>query len=217
MASFQDLHPLQCPACLRFFGTQQGINSHLSTTKSCKWYRKGNIRDLSDNIVPEVEWDKALTGLGEERADMPFQSYGIDMGSLSEAQDQDLFDNLASQQMDEYQLIPENVLQTLQHPQASGSQPLPQTQHCSLDDEDDTRFTAEHPTTGAVLPATPDGDGDIEMGDTTENNLNTFSPFSSELDWRIAEWAIKEKVGNSAIDRLLEIPGVCVPLALTSL
>ena len=110
-----------------------------------------------------------------------------------------------------------NVPQTLQHPLASGSRPLPQTQHRSLDDEDDTRFTAGHPTAGAVLPATPDGDGDIEMGDTTENNLNTFSPFSSELDWRIAEWAIKEKVGNSAIDRLLEIPGVCVPLALTSL
>ena len=68
-----------------------------------------------------------------------------------------------------------------------------------------------------MLSATPDGDGDIEMGDTTENNLNTFSPFSSELDWRLAEWAIKENVGNSAIDRLLEIPGVCVPLALTSL
>ena len=214
MASFQDLHPLQCPACLRFFGTQQGVNSHLSTAKSCKWYRKGKIRDLS---VLEVERDEAL--IGEERADTPFQDHGVDldMDSLYEAQDQDLFDNLASQQRDEYQLIPENVSQTSQHSLASGSWPLPQTQHRSLDDKDDTQFTAEHPTAGAVLPATPDGDGDIEMGDTTENNLNAFSPFSSELDWRIAEWAIKEKVGNSAIDRLLEIPGVCVPLALTSL
>ena len=49
----------------------------------------------------------ALTG--EEKADMPFQGYGIDMGSLYKAQDQDLFDNLASQQMDEYQLILEHV------------------------------------------------------------------------------------------------------------
>ena len=136
MAPFQDLHSLQCPACLRFFGTQQGVNSHLSTAKSCKWYRKGKIRDLS---VLEVERsDEALTG--EERADTPFQDYGVDldMGSLYEAQDQDLFDNLASQQRDEYQLISENVPQISQHPLASGSQPLPQTQHRSLDDEDDT-------------------------------------------------------------------------------
>ncbi|KAF8871060.1 hypothetical protein CPB84DRAFT_1818259 [Gymnopilus junonius] len=33
-------------------------------------------------------------------------------------------------------------------------------------------------------------------------------PFSSELDWRFAEWAVKDGPGQNAIDRLLAIPGV---------
>jgi hypothetical protein len=37
---------------------------------------------------------------------------------------------------------------------------------------------------------------------------NPYVPFTSELDWRVAQWAVKETVGNSAFDRLLEIPEV---------
>jgi hypothetical protein len=45
MPQFNDL---QCPACEHFFVTHQGLTSHLSTARSCRWYRKGKIRSLTD-------------------------------------------------------------------------------------------------------------------------------------------------------------------------
>jgi hypothetical protein len=46
-----------------------------------------------------------------------------------------------------------------------------------------------------------DSEGAIDM------TINSFHPFNSELDWRIAQWAIKEDPGHKAFDRLLSIPG----------
>lgn len=40
---------------------------------------------------------------------------------------------------------------------------------------------------------------------------NPYAPFTSELDWRIARWAIKDNPGHKAFDRLLSIPGVRYP------
>ena len=33
-----------------------------------------------------------------------------------------------------------------------------------------------------------------------------FSPFASELDWRVARWAVQEGVGHKLLDQLLAIP-----------
>ena len=35
-----------------------------------------------------------------------------------------------------------------------------------------------------------------------------FEPFNSELDWQIAEWAIKDSISHNFLDRLLAIPGI---------
>jgi hypothetical protein len=51
-----------------------------------------------------------------------------------------------------------------------------------------------------------DEDGDVEMGE--EDNVNKFAPFASELDWRVARWAVQEGIGHKSFDRLLAIPGV---------
>ncbi|KAF8958087.1 hypothetical protein BDZ97DRAFT_1668977 [Flammula alnicola] len=45
--------------------------------------------------------------------------------------------------------------------------------------------------------------------------LNPFAPFSSELDWRVAQWAVKDGPGHNAFNRLLEIPGVVEKLGLS--
>ena len=50
-----------------------------------------------------------------------------------------------------------------------------------------------------------DEQGDVQMA---EGDVGNFHPFSSELDWRVAQWVIKDGPGHSAFDRLLEIPGV---------
>ena len=39
---------LQCPACLKFFSSGKGLNSHLSMARSCQWYWKGKNRELVD-------------------------------------------------------------------------------------------------------------------------------------------------------------------------
>ena len=78
----------------------------------------------------------------------------------------------------------------------------------------------EHPTAGAVLERNPnsqppppatsytlDSDGDTAMADDSMTK-NTFFPFNSELDWKVAEWAIKDGPGHKAFDQLLSIPGV---------
>ena len=51
-----------------------------------------------------------------------------------------------------------------------------------------------------------DDDRDIDM---LGGQDNLYSPFTSELDWRIAQWVIKDGPGQNFFDQLLKIPGVC--------
>ena len=82
--------------------------------------------------------------------------------------------------------------------------------YCALDDEDDTRIVDIDSTAGKVMwmvpkPVVMDQEGDIDMEE--ENNGISYAPFVSELDWRVACWAIKDGPGQKAFDRLLSIPG----------
>ncbi|KAJ7334948.1 hypothetical protein DFH08DRAFT_916210 [Mycena albidolilacea] len=58
-----------------------------------------------------------------------------------------------------------------------------------------------------------DPDGDVDMSDP--DKINGFAPFASELDWRIADWVVKEGPGHKAFNRLLDIPGVRKKLGLS--
>jgi hypothetical protein len=48
---------------------------------------------------------------------------------------------------------------------------------------------------------------DVDM-DAGNGDSNEYAPFASEMDWKIAQWAIKDGPGNAAFDRLLAIPQV---------
>jgi len=48
----------------------------------------------------------------------------------------------------------------------------------------------------------------MDVDQSSSGSQNPFSPFASELDWRVAKWAIKEGIGHNSLDRLLGIPGV---------
>ena len=52
-----------------------------------------------------------------------------------------------------------------------------------------------------------DADGDTAMGEAALPEQE-FAPFASELDWRVARWAVQEGIGHKSLDRLLSIPGV---------
>ena len=52
-----------CPVCDRWFQTSQGLMSHLSLARSCKWYRKGKNPIRLDEDIPEpVEMDELVVG-----------------------------------------------------------------------------------------------------------------------------------------------------------
>ena len=50
-----------------------------------------------------------------------------------------------------------------------------------------------------------DSDSNASMEDVASSEQR-FSPFASELDWRVAGWAVQEGVGHKLLDQLLAIP-----------
>ncbi|KAJ7433255.1 hypothetical protein B0H11DRAFT_2259609 [Mycena galericulata] len=202
-----DDDPLYCPACGRISKTAGGTLSHLSQSKHCSWYRKGKnpegrrrtMRTPSPDILPPAE----ITADPNEEPDIP-------VGDAIEEWEDDLF-----------QFIPID-------PNVPGPSRLPSSNSFRhLSDEGDTRVVDSHPTAGRVIRMNEnlhakwkrsfglamDGDGDVEMGGPDISN--GFAPFASELDWRIAEWVIKDGPGHKAFDRLLNIPGVRAKLGLS--
>ncbi|EPQ50210.1 hypothetical protein GLOTRDRAFT_50901 [Gloeophyllum trabeum ATCC 11539] len=51
--------------------------------------------------------------------------------------------------------------------------------------------------------------------DGANPNTNPFFPFSSEVDWRVARWAVEEGPGQKAFDRFLAIPEIKERLGLS--
>ena len=206
----------QCEAsCGRYFLNLRAMNSHLSSAKSCSWYMKGKFRQLDiDNTLPEP-LDQNVTTVDNED---DWETYNPMDDNDLDFDIEDLYDPF-----DDLHFLP-NVPIPL--PEQQGG-PGPQTasnriqraasqtpnRHRVLDDDDDTRVIDEHPTAGAKLrgseplhrqQSSPDKDGDISM----EAPENPFFPFTSELDWKIGRWAVKDGPGHKAFDRLLQIPGV---------
>lgn len=94
-----------------------------------------------------------------------------------------------------------------------------------LDEQDDTRFEVPHQSAGKVIRMNPslyeqwrelfqNDNMDVDHPSSSESgSVNPYSPFASELDWRVARWAIKDGIGHKSFDRLLAIPGVCLHLS----
>ena len=195
---------LQCPACLKFFSSGKGLNSHLSMARSCQWYRKGKNRELvdfTDHQLDDTE-DSFPFNLSPDDStpENPTDDWNSDLCPPPFADDDSESIDLDH---DDFVLLPQAGPgpTTTANRQSGRSQPS-----IVLDDNDDTRYVIEHPTAGKVF-SSADKDGDITMEDNTVPN-NPYAPFSSEMDWMIAQWAVKDAPGHKAFDRFLEIPGV---------
>jgi len=204
--------------------------------KGCKWYKKGKMSELT--IVSEPSNSESSSEAPEIQIgdSVPFEWEAQEWPDFDDPQEHEQFDLWPEENIDrdEFRLLPQEQFQSLpqdqeenearagpgpnmQANQASQVSENTSNSHRALDDEDDTRFVMEHPTAGAVLQRNPpppppatsaqDADGDIAM-DSDSEEKSPFSPFHSELDWKIAEWAIKDGPGHKAFDRLLSIPGV---------
>ena len=208
---------LICPAdCRKSFKTQKGLGSHLTQASSCLWYRAyqksvpletpidqddlANVDELMrrDDEVPEVSGEEAAEFLQElEEDNNPFHFVPVEEVPFGVAgpgpSTQAYRDRLADRQL--------------------GGKAR------ELDDGDLSMFEVEHSSGGAVIQMDDSLHArwriahnlppeDIVMDGSHTGPVNIYAPFASEMDWRVAEWVVKEDVGHNSFNRFLQIPGV---------
>jgi len=74
--------PYPCPAgCGKCFQTEQGQNHHISSAKSCSWYKKGKLREVVESEEEEGEELEPGDVLGDLHQEM-FQLVSAQPGIL---------------------------------------------------------------------------------------------------------------------------------------
>jgi hypothetical protein len=227
-----------CLYCLRAFPTSKGYSQHLSTDTSCRAKHierlsklvLGNVKSKQSNHAaihkenPDISVDDCMEGI---------EMVGNDMIDHMEVDDttpapMDMSDNYSGLEPvdldlgDVFHFIPPMNA----HPQASDA-PLGQERsarhHRALEENNSELYEVVHESAGKVIRVDASlhamyQDALQSRGKTTEatkEGEDFYSPFHSELDWRVARWAIMEGIGQGSLDRLLAIPGVCFLLLLT--
>jgi hypothetical protein len=212
-----------CPNCDRYFGTIGGLNKHLSSAKSCHWFTEERLQQLADTLPDQSDTDDNTEEENNSNTDGanydPLGDLTLDL-DLNIEDDIDVLDVLGDAP-NEFHFEPSIDDPTTNDGNAEAG-PGPQTaayrlrlaamRHI-LDDDDDTRIIDSDSDSGHVLrytspplPISLDEDGDSEM--LPEGANSRFYPFTSELDWKVAQWAVKDSPGHNAFNRLLEVPDV---------
>ncbi|TFK53469.1 hypothetical protein OE88DRAFT_1643214 [Heliocybe sulcata] len=186
-------------------------------SKLCAWYRKGKNR-----ATPEEQGENQLENHEDEIAH-PHEDYAYLAGD--EEDDEDVDEGL--------ERIEENIETWFHDLDPAGQMDdngVSSSAH-RLDDEAEARVVDENSRGGYVLRTEAniharwrkifedrerdlDGDGDVVMEDS-DGTSNPFYPFSTELDWRVAKWAVEEGPGKKAFDCFLDIPGIKECLGLS--
>jgi hypothetical protein len=113
--------------------------------------------------------------------------------------------------LEEMQELGRSLFFSEQEPEKDSAAP---SHKCSsLDYDEDSLEYQEFDRLGAGQPIHMTKELDAEWKHRFPSNQdsmqqNKFAPFTSELDWRIAHWAVKDSASNNAFDRLLKIPEV---------
>lgn len=202
-----------CPACSRYFRTQQGVQAHLSAAKSCLWWRKGKLAELLGD-EDELAVDQGILDSTSDQDDQDDEMLPEDAMEEVWQEEQDLYHFIGAE--------PEPEPTPAIGEAGPGPSSLSQGNPRVLDEDDNSRFEEIHPTAGRVIRMSEslhkkwrrmfretsggsvDADGDVEM----DREQNQYAPFASELDWRVAKWAVEDGPGHNAFNRLLKIPGV---------
>jgi hypothetical protein len=187
----------------------------MGQAKGCLWYRKGKLRDLGNPgtfepaAIPDaIVWEGQDIEFGVEERDE------WEPEEVSDALHQEFFDLIPVQP-------PSDPAPTRVDDQ-DGHQPIAGPSNRILNADEGRRIVVEHHTAAAVMKNGEtelqrwhhyiqggrmlDGDGDVEMLDTTPGER--FFPFASEMEWRVSQWAIRDGIGQRSLDRLLSIQGV---------
>jgi hypothetical protein len=200
----------------------KGLNSHLKTASQCRHWGKGKRREISDILLSESR---------------PAQPSDVEMDldwdpNSQDNQDtiQEVLDIWDDEEGGPYHFVEEYVDVEVRIREAG---PGPSSTHqCHadpriLDEQDDKLITDWNERAGWVIHMDErlhvrwqklflHDDGKDTSPTSTSNpppdnnaELNPYAPFASELDWRIAKWVVKDKIGHKSFDRFLTIPGVC--------
>lgn len=232
-----------CPACGRGFKTSQGMLSHLKQARTCRWYKNGKNRDLSGYSMPQIIRTAAQTNVAHQGSmqdvDAPdfddimeqhnlfelvppvhdYDQHGASSSSSSSAGPSNL--NLVQRRAllppslndDEDTRVIDELDEELAGRVVRMSEAVVEKWKAYFweepaEDEEDDRMEVdgEEGATGAGAPKKPPIDPQMR-----------WRPFASELDWRVAMWAVREDVSQGALNRLLAIPGVSKFIAVTVL
>jgi len=207
------------------------MNHHLLNARSCKYYMLGKFRAWA-NDDDDDESDDEGDLPSHEHEDHPEDHGDDDEIDYNPMDDPDLQFGLSQLNLDRDDsfFIPRYSDRTTSNVTNEGEGgPGPQTaahrlrqtaaSYHVLDDDDDKREINTCEEAGKVRrkvsPPTlqlesKDANGDTIMREPDEQSIprSPFFPFTSELDWKVAQWAIKEDPGKNALDRLLSVPGV---------
>lgn len=200
--------------CNRYFVSVRALNSHLSLARSCIWYKKGKLRDLGadgeeeeellqnhldnpDELEEDVEdYDPELCepGIG----DIDLRPYGEEGYLIPDIEEGHAGPGPHTAE--------NRIRQAVNHRQRV------------LDDDTDDRIIITDPKGGRImrhLPTDPrlatfqtdkNGDAPSNQADTPDK----YAPFTSQMDWRVAEWVVAEAHGpyRAFLNKFLEIPEV---------
>lgn len=217
---------LLCPAnCGRSFASDRAINSHLTQAVSCQWYRqfsKTPVEHLDDTVeqfdLDDEEGTETIRSSSGELGESSIDGEGAGEMLQELEEENDVFHFV---RLDEALPMGEAGPgpSTQAHRDRMADRQLG-ARIRSLDDGDLSMFEVEHRSGGAVirmddslhtrwrvahnLPV------DVPMDGSSPPLSNLFAPFASELDWRIAEWVVKDNIGHNSFNCLLQIPGVCL-------
>ena len=227
-----DVDDRTCPACGKnTFKSSQGLMNHMSSARSCQWYRKGkNPARLSDVSEVAVFSDPFENGESYDMDDVDSNQEPQDIEDIWERRDLFTFSLPPDQADSRVSREGEASSSTLR------SSPVPSRFYPALDDDQDERVEEVHPLAGRVIRMEPTivetwksffgdsggGEGgtsvtqeddqmDVDGDDQIRRSVNPdakWKPFASEMDWRVAKWFIHEDIGQNALDRFLSIPGV---------
>ena len=215
---------IACEAgCGRYFQRQGSMICHLSSAQSCQWYLSKKFRawdEEEDNTSTFPPAEEDYGGIFDKDDDDPNTNDLTNLHSVISQlklgpQDTVFIPHITANLTAEYQ--PDTAVPG-PGPEATANQLRRAALfNYTLDDESDERITITHKNAGVVrrkeLPRrhnSQDRDGDTAMDGPNEALVQPFHPFNSDLDWRVAQWAIKDSPGQNVFDRFLSVPGVCL-------
>ncbi|KAJ3964293.1 hypothetical protein EV361DRAFT_979394 [Lentinula raphanica] len=194
---------------------------HLSQARSCRWYRQFEKTAALDNVLQTEIDEMASMARAEEDLLLPVESADF-LQELEEENDLFHFIHLDREpEVGEAGPGPSTVSQrnTLLERQLGAKlrtfddteevekvveENLEAARIIRMDPSLETRWRLAH-----NLEVDHPMDGSSPLPD------EAFAPFATEMDWKIAEWVIKDGIGHKSLDKLLAIPGIKEKLGLS--